>query len=262
MTRCMRGTRSASRAGGGNLCLPRRVIHRVMLRSSVSRRAAALAATLVLAACGEVASTAAGGPSEARVQPKHPLRTLRIICRRDGSTVLEQATVMARRDGVHLAVDNRAGETASVNGLGIDVRVGETSHVVPAAPGRVGLACWPGSRHEQTPPPTTSVRVVDPKGFWTSPTLECPPGSGTSNQILDYAGDATGQQGDPVELFRQFRRRTRDLRKDDVFKLGGYPAASDPVVLVIRDGRTIARGHYRLGPIGDGLIVGSIEACY
>ena len=224
--------------------------------------ALALAGTLALAACVRVASTAAGGPSEARVQPTDRPRTLRIICRHDGSTVLEQATVVARRDGVHLTVDNRADETASVNGLSVDAPVGETSHVVSAAPGRVDVACWPGSRHEETEPPTTSVTVVDPKGFWTSPTLQCPPGSGTSNQILEYAGDATGEQGDPVELFRQFRRRTGDLGKDDVFKLGGYPAAPDPVVLVLRDRRTIAQAHYGLPPVGDGLILGSIEACY
>jgi len=110
-----------------------------MSRSLVQRCAVALAlalaGTLALAACVRVASTAAGGPSEARVQPTDPPRTLRIICRHDGSTVLEQATVVARRDGVHLTVDNRAHETASVNGLSVDAPVGETSHVVSAAPG-------------------------------------------------------------------------------------------------------------------------------
>lgn len=214
---------------------------------------------LALAACVEVAAPAAGGPSEAREQPTRPARTLRIVCERDRSTVLEQRAVIARRDGVHVIVDNRSRASAHIDYLGIEARAGGvTSHVVSAAPGRVAVTCWPVSPQQESEPSTPHVTVLDPRGWWTPIALECAPDSGPMDESITWAPDTPGERGNPAALYR---RRADWLRKGDVVKVGGYPAAAEPVVVVIRDGRTIVQAQYMRAPRGDGVLLDSTYAC-
>ncbi|MGH2734088.1 MAG: hypothetical protein ACRDKZ_00800, partial [Actinomycetota bacterium] len=185
---------------------------------------------LALGACGSPRPdldppAAAGGPPD----------EVTVTCTPDGKTRLSDDAVSALADGVHVAVDNQAGEPVSLIGLGPDADEGESRLVATTPPGPVGIACYPYSRHEEPAPPTIPLKVEDPQGHWHEGELEC--NSDMQSAINDFMSDADGEKGEPVELTR---KHMKGIRPDDELDYSGYPEADNPSVRVVRNGRTAA----------------------
>jgi hypothetical protein len=192
-----------------------------------------VALPLLLGACG---SPGSGTASQSSPTPEVP-QTLEVICYEDGSTEVVNDEVRASADGVHIRVDNRAGEFVSLNGTGLDFGEGTKEQAARTPPGRIEVACWPGSKHRGPEPPTTPVRIVDPDGVWTESKLECPPGDMMGDAILDYGSASEGEQGEPEELARE---NLRGLNENDEIVTLGYPEAQFRSVGVVREGKTVA----------------------
>src|SRR5687768_15956276 len=121
---------------------------------------------LACVSCGRSVSLGSSETVELGAAAPAAPDVLHVTCRADGSTLVESKRVSARADGVHIAVDNRAGEPASVGEFG-DFEAGESSAVVPfVTPGRADVACYPYSKHEGPEPAALNVKVVDPEGHW------------------------------------------------------------------------------------------------
>lgn len=174
----------------------------------------------------------------------------------DGSTVLLTPRVAVQADGLHVSVRNLTGEPASVGGLAVDAGEGTSGHVSRTAPGKVDVACWPYSQHEERRPQHLPMTVADPHGYWVSPKLECP-GRTASSSILDYFGEAEGEKGDPVDIAR---RSLTGLEPEDVVRRAGYPEAASPTVAVVREGRTLVTLFFVAARDG-GWLLSTQEAC-
>jgi hypothetical protein len=208
----------------------------------------------VLAACGNPQSrtTRAGGSPS----PEIP-RRLDVVCHDDGSTELANDQVQASSDGVHVQVDNRASEFVSLNGTALDFSKGVTEQVAPLEPGRLGIACWPGSMHTAKEPERIPIQVHDPDDYWTPPDLQCPNDEFIASEILDYASDGAGESGDPEDLAR---RDVKTLEPGDDVVTVGYPDATERKVAVRRDGEQVAVLSYSSASKG-GWFLGGYEAC-
>ena len=143
-------------------------------------------------------------------------------------------------DGLHLVVENRLGEAASLNGFGLDVEPGISEWTLSVAPGEYDVACWPFNRHERgTAPETIRLRVLDPTSLYVpAPTLDCEAWSAHG----DFVSPSEGIADDPIDAAR---RSLSGLEEgDDVaVRPWGYPEADDEgtaTVVVSRDGRAIA----------------------
>jgi hypothetical protein len=170
-----------------------------------------------------------------------------VICYEDGTTEVTTDEVQASADGVHIRVDNRAGEFVSLNGTGLDFSKGINEQTSNAPPGKVEIACWPGSKHRGPEPPTTPVRIIDPDDLWTESKLECPPGDMMGEAILDYGSAAEGEQGEPEEIARE---QIEGLKDEDEIVTLGYPESQFRSVGIVRDGKTIAAVSF--SPTEDG----------
>ena len=116
--------------------------------------------------------------------------------------------------------------------------------------------------HEGPEPPTTRVSVLDPAGYWVDPRLDCGASTMHSTTIIDYAADAPGQRGDPIDLARTYARR-RDISLDAVEE-AEYPAGQAATIRLRHNGRTVAvlyynRPHGKAEP--GGWLLGSTEEC-
>jgi hypothetical protein len=167
----------------------------------------------------------------------------RIVCQADGTTSVLTPEVVARPDGVHLVVDNRLGEPASlIGGFGFDVDPGISKWTLQTGPGDRGVACWPFSDHGGKEPGTVPLRVLDPEGLYVPPAeLECQ-GSLQWSEIRDFIDLSSGIDADPAETVR---RSIRGFEPGDVVSehRSGYPEAQDEgttTVTVSRDGRIVA----------------------
>lgn len=166
----------------------------------------------------------------------------RIVCEADGSTSAPTPEVVPLRDGVHVVVDNRLDESASLNGLGFDVEPGMSEWTLQIGPGDHALACWRFSDHGGgDEPDTVSLRILDPEGLYVAPfELECPSDEQWS-EISDVARPTSGIAHDPVEAVR---RSSTDLEPGDVVSehRSGYPQADveGTTVTRSRDGRVVA----------------------
>ena len=193
-----------------------------------------------------VASVGCGDPPEGGPQssPTEPPRVTQVelVCHADGRTELLTPEVDAAPDGVHVAVDNRAGEPVELVGLGTDFSEGRSTLVVTSAvPGRVGVACSPHSTHgSNEEPERVSLIIRDPDDVYRDPELECPEDLAMSS-IHDHFGVGPGEQGDPVDLARD---DIEGLRDSDVVERGGYPDAENATVRITRSGNTIATLGY------------------
>jgi hypothetical protein len=179
-----------------------------------------------------------------------------VVCRRDGSTKLLTPVVAVSRDGVHVRVHNHTGEWVSLNGLAVDAPEGVSREVSQIPPGNVEEACWPYSRHEGKHPKAVPLRIVDPRGVWIDPELECE-GDLVQSSIWDYAVGAPGRDGSPVAITK---RTFRGLDAEDVVRRAGYPEARSPTVAVVRDGRTVASASFHRADEG-GWLVGGTSRC-
>ncbi|MGH2591422.1 MAG: hypothetical protein ACRDGW_11590 [Actinomycetota bacterium] len=218
------------------------------------RTSALLMTALLLAACADTPPAAQGVDGEATPDVG------RIVCEADGSTSVFTPEVLARRDGVHLVVDNRLDEPASlIGGFGFDVDPGVSEWTLQTAPGDRAVACWPFSDHGSgDEPDTIPFQVLDPDGMYVPPAeLECPDDLQWAT-ILDFIDVTTGFSNDPVEAVRQ---SIRGLQPGDAISLSrsGYPAADtegEGTVVVDRDGRAVAIFGVTLADDGRWLVSG------
>lgn len=184
--------------------------------------------------------------------------TIDVVCNQDGTTELHNFDVVASADGIHFRVDNRAGETVSLNGTGRDFDEGITVQVALITPGEYEIACWPLSMHTGPEPETQTIHVTDPGGLWVRPALACPEGTpGSGYATLDYGYGSPGKKGDPVDLARRVLRR---LEEDDEVIPIGYPEAEFRDVALMRHNKQIA--HLSYSPADDrGWLLGGYSAC-
>lgn len=220
-----------------------------------------LLTAVVMAACGSATSTnePTAGPSGSPRNEDAP-EMARITCTKRATTKLKNKTVAMQRDGVHVEVDNRAGEPVSIYGLPIDSSEGIERHVVQEPPGVVKVGCAPYSMHgDNYDPKRVALEIVDPGRHWVDAELECPPGDDlVQSTVHDYFGDpAAGERGDVVEIAR---RRVKRERESDVFERAGAPASSNATVRVVRDQYVIALLHFDQMEQG-GWILGSDSSC-
>ena len=177
------------------------------------------------------------------------------MCTEDGGTELSDERVKAQPEGVHVWVDNRSGESASINGFVLDVGEGFSKNVVRAAPGETKVACWPFSQHSKKEPPTTPLEIVDPNGFYKSAELHCPPGP--KSDLIETAifelDTKKSEHDDPVEAAGDFFDK---LEEEDTVEIAGYPEADPPSVRVIRDGYVVANVAFLRADDGGVIIEG------
>ncbi len=91
------------------------------------------------------------------------------MCEADGTTSVLTSEVSAQEDGVHVHVENRLAEPASLGGLGFDASPGISDVTLSTPPGGVDVACWPFSEHGGKHPPGAPMQVVDERRLYTSP---------------------------------------------------------------------------------------------
>jgi hypothetical protein len=206
-------------------------------------------------ACGSPVSGARSG-RQPSAPNDIPVR-LDVVCHEDGSTELLNNHVRALADGVHIQVDNRAGELVSLNGVRLDFSEGVTEQVAHPAPGEVRIACWPGSMHEGREPERVAIRVHDPDDHWIPGELECSRDRQIAATTLDYFGAAQGTVGDPEEIARE---KMKGIADDDIVSTVGYPRAEYREIAVERNDETIALLSFSPAPNG-GWLLDSYLAC-
>jgi hypothetical protein len=176
----------------------------------------------------------------------------RVVCDAEGTHV-ETPSVRAQADGVHLVVVNRLGfDTgfsmgfAGGGGGGENAPQGESSHLVLAPPGELGIGCSldPAGGGEVE---HRILRVVDPDGWYRPAELDC---ESWSQGFSDYGMDAVGRPGEPEEVARERFDSDFGLIEGDVVERAGYPDSETPIVRLVRDGRVLATISYRRA--GDG----------
>lgn len=214
----------------------------------------ALAITLLaLAGCGAESSSLE--PREGR-----PVAApfVEIVCTEDGDTRLWTPVVEVQPDGVHLDIENRAGEPTSFFGLSLDVEEGRHEEVVNEPPGKMRVACYPYSQHESHAKPVRyDLELVDPEGHWVSTETQCKPGSMEQSTISDFVDLGDGLSKDPVELVQD---EVKGLEPDDVVEVAGYPKADVPTVRVLRDRKVIGVFGFLKADDG-GLTIETSDVC-
>ena len=208
---------------------------------------------LVLAGCAEVETPR---PQTREGQPV-AAPFVEIVCTKDGETRLWTPVVEVQPDGVHLDIENRAGEPTSFFGLGLDVGEGRHKEIVNEPPGLVKVACYPYSQHEgDTKPVRYDLELVDPEEHWISTELECDTDM-VAGSTGDYASPTTGGGHDPVAVVEE---SVKGLEPDDVVEVAGYPEAEVPTVRVVRTDKVV--GVYGLLKTEDGgLLIEGTASC-
>jgi hypothetical protein len=117
--------------------------------------------TILLGACGSPEAQ----PISPAGHPTEMARVIEVICDPDGMTILLTKDVAVSRDGVHVRVDNKAGEPISLNGAGLDFSEGMDEQVALVPPGELKIACWPHSDHEGPEPETVAVQDTIERDF-------------------------------------------------------------------------------------------------
>ena len=214
----------------------------------------ALISTMFLVGCGDAETTSSGPASSA--SPEIPDR-LDVVCHEDGSTELLNHSVRALADGVHIRVDNRAGESVSLIGVALDFSEGITEQEAHTPPGETRVACWPYSKHTDPEPERQLIVTHDPDGYWTAGELECPRDKFIADHILDYVSDGSGTHGEPEDLARTMMD---GIDEDDTISTVGYPEAEPREVAVERDGETIALLSFDSAQKG-GWFLGGYSTC-
>ena len=189
-------------------------------------------------------SATGGSGSDAPASPAAP-DTAVVACSDQGTEVLTPI-VRPQPDGVHFRTDNQTDlsllfdfESSEGGGFGTDAPPG--NHAVDAdtgfavAPGEVKVRCADPEDPDWPDTPWSTLTVEDPEGLWAPASVEgC---DLVSNGIVDYAQDAVGEQGDPVDIAR--RELGGSLEPGDEVRPAGYPESAQPTVAVVRDERVV-----------------------
>jgi hypothetical protein len=203
----------------------------------------------MLAGCAEVTAR-----SQTREGQPVAAPFVDIVCTEDGGTRLWTPVVEVQADGVHVDVDNRAGDQVSIDGFPLDVVEGRHMAVVRTPPGRMKVACNPFSQHGGDKKPVKyDLELVDPEDLWVSSELECETDAvvGTTPYALEPIGD-----GDPAEAVAKM---VKGLKPVDVVELAGYVEADVPDVRIVRDSKTV--GSIGLVEIDAGLAIEGVHLC-
>ena len=164
--------------------------------------------------------------------------------------------VRARRDGIHLVVDNRTDREQELDydvdggdggGGGEAVRRGRSTVVVAFAARRISVSCGTAllDRH-------VTIRV---HGRQRSPDTQCPHGSATIFVHVVPRGRET-----PVATARRYLRATRSLRRGDVVERA-VSQPDFPIVRVVRGRRVVAALGFEPDPATGRIELTSVEAC-
>jgi hypothetical protein len=165
-----------------------------------------------------------------------------VVCD-DAGTHLLTPEVAAQPDGVHIRETRQDGAPVffipAPGSLRFSVSGGEgvVENVYPLAPGTSRLVCPGGGRDPADESLYVSLTVVDTDALWVTPVLGCPQEDVHAMGIVEYSTPPLGEVGDPLALVGKY---LIGIRLDDVVELAGYPAATSPGVVVVRDGETIA----------------------
>jgi hypothetical protein len=210
----------------------------------------ALAVTLLmLAGCAEAtprSQTRDGQPVAAPF--------VEIVCTEDGGTRLWTPVVEVQPDGVHLDIENRAGDQVSIDGLPLDLGPGRHKEVVSTPPGKRKIACNPFSQHGGSKKPVRyDLELVDPEDHWISTELECETDAIVAS--TSYAPEPIGD-ADPAEAVEEV---IKGLKPDDVVELAGYLHADAPAVRIVRDSKVV--GVVGFAEIDDGLGIEAASTC-
>jgi hypothetical protein len=190
------------------------------------------------------------------------VQTARVVCTEDGARS-STPTVEARRDGVHLELDNRLGEggfevSYGEGGSGGNAPTGESRQVVEVPPGEVRVGCFVNDSAEVPEDDYATFEVVDTDGSYTPTRLQCSDGRAMGSSGPSYAGESPEGGKDLPELAR--RSFSESLQPGDVVEVAGYPEARERrSVRVVRDGRVVAVLDFL--PSGDGWLPDSYTAC-
>ena len=212
-------------------------------------RLACAIALVVLAGCAEEAPR-----SQLREGQPVAAPFVEIVCTEGGDTRLWTPVVEVQSDGVHLDVENRTGEQASIDGFPLDVGEGRQKAVVKTPPGRLKVACNPFSQHRGSKKPVKyDLELVDPEDHWVSTELEC-----ETDEVVtttSYAPEPIGD-GDPAVAVGEI---VKGLRPDDVVEPAGYLQAPVPAVRIVRDSKVV--GVIGLAETEDGLGIEGTSTC-
>jgi hypothetical protein len=200
----------------------------------------------------EPSASTQGGDGPGSAPPASPLApdTALVACTDQGTEVLTPV-VRPQPDGVHFRTDNRTNLSllfdfeASEGGVfGTNAPPGD--HAVDAdtgfalAPGEIKVRCADTEDPDWPDTPWSTLTVEDPEGLWAPASVEgC---DLVSNGIVDYAQDAVGEQGDPVDIAR--RELGGSLEPGDEVRAAGYPESAQPTVAVVRDERVVMVVQY------------------
>jgi hypothetical protein len=209
-------------------------------RRTRRRRLATGALAIVVAAAGSYVTYSAFSERRAItpvVSPPPPTVSELAIVECDGQGIsIQQGTVAARPDGVHVQVINTSDRTLAFNASDTDefhdVPPGTSTFVesFSFSPGGHFVACGPGGRPAGRF--TEQIHVVDPNQVWSPTDLVCPGDEQWGHQ-------SSFEGANPFELARATLGDR--MREGDDLRFAGYPdSPSRRVVLLVRGGSPIA----------------------
>lgn len=218
---------------------------------------AASVVCLILSTCAETASVPTSESDHnaqprrmqsVQVAPEAP-EVLRVKC--DGRRIaIDGRRVSATAEGIHVRIMNASRQTIffqytpGLNGPwgGTEVHKGTSDLGLALPPGMATVRCSDGAIAVTEEMP---VEVIDPRGvflpYWLVCSLEPEP-QGASVMAWSSRDPALP---DPLAAVRA---AAKGLRPSDVLDLGGYPAAAQPIVRLIRGQEVIA--NFDLVPEG------------
>jgi hypothetical protein len=225
---------------------------------------ALLVAALVMGGWATFAMTGWGSPKVAVAEDGDGgVSPLVAEVRCDGNdTHLLTPTVVTRRDGVHVRINNRSGgeveleyeiDGGSGGGGGELVPAGVSERLISFPAETIGVACREKGR--SSPSKYATMKVIDPGDKAKSPQVEC--GQGTSEyRDFDAVSDA-----DPLAAARSYMRDRHLLRPGDVLEKAVGPGPEFPVVLLLRNGRAVASLWFSPGADGQDFALNHVTVC-
>ena len=183
----------------------------------------------------------------------------------DAQVASDTAVVKARRDGVHIRVENTSGVELAVSldwrggGRGDGAQPGTSTIVAPLGTGPVWVVCFDGlsAVDPSEIPRTAYFDVVDPDGHWKSTLLDCD--AGFSVSAAPPVEGTPGDMRDAVVIAEEDFRRYK-LGPDTVIERAGYQEEGVQHVRAVKDGRAVLVATYFEAPDG-GLWLSDVQGC-
>ena len=167
---------------------------------------------------------------------------------------METPVIRPQRDGVHLLVHNRTQKDMGISyqqgrlGAGDNADRGTTEVVFQIAPGAAEVLCT-GNEGISDESGWASLEIVDPRGLWVPPEVDCGPLGGVSVGHGDYIEGVKGDPRDPVLIAAE---RWGPLEPGEEVQRAGYPKGENRLVRLVRDGRVVEVVEYTRDRAGAG----------